>query len=48
MPQLVPFFFTNEVIFSFIFIILLIYLYSKYLLPRFVRLFFTRIFIGRL
>ena len=48
MPQLVPFFFTNEVTFTFILIVLLIYLYSKYILPRFIRLFFTRIFVDKL
>ncbi len=48
MPQLVPFFFINEVTFAFIYIVLLIYLFSKYILPRFVRLFVSRVFISKL
>jgi len=48
MPQLVPFFFINEVTFTFIYIVLLIYLLSKYILPRFVRLFLSRVFISKL
>jgi F-type H+-transporting ATPase subunit 8 len=37
MPQLVPFFFVNQVIFGFIILSLLTYLLSKYILPEFVR-----------
>jgi F-type H+-transporting ATPase subunit 8 len=42
MPQLVPFYFVNEVIFSFTFITIIIYLLSKYILPRIVSLFIYR------
>ena len=48
MPQLIPFYFVNQVIFAFIILIVLIYNFSKYILPRFVRLFFSRLFISKL
>jgi len=48
MPQLVPFYFMNQVVFAFTIIVLLIYVFSKYILPRFVRLFTTRLFISKL
>jgi len=48
MPQLVPFFFVNQVIFSFLLLTVIIYIFSKYLLPRFVRLFKTRLHINNL
>jgi F-type H+-transporting ATPase subunit 8 len=48
MPQLVPFYFVNQVTFAFILLPVMIYVFSKYILPRFVRLFITRIFISKL
>jgi F-type H+-transporting ATPase subunit 8 len=48
MPQLIPFYFVNQVVFTFIFLVILIYTFTKYILPRFVRLFITRIFIKKL
>lgn len=48
MPQLVPFYFLNQVVFTFTVIVLLVYIFSKYILPRFVRLFSTRLFISKL
>ncbi len=48
MPQLVPFYFLNEVTFAFTIITVVIYLLSKYVLPRFVRLFLSRTFISKL
>ena len=48
MPQLVPFYFINQVIFAFTVIVILIYVFSKYILPRFVRLYSTRFFISKL
>jgi len=48
MPQLVPFYFINQVTFTFIVLVTLIYVFSKYVLPRFVRLFATRVFISKL
>jgi F-type H+-transporting ATPase subunit 8 len=48
MPQLVPFYFMNQVVFAFTSIVVILYVVSKYILPRFVRLFITRIFISKL
>jgi len=48
MPQLVPFYFLNEIVFAFTLIVLNIYRLSKYILPRFVRLFKTRLHINSL
>lgn len=48
MPQLVPFFFVNQVVFAFVVLTVLIYALSKYILPRFVRLFISRIYINKL
>jgi len=48
MPQLVPFYYINQVVFSFVILTIMIYMFSKYILPRFVRLFTTRIFISKL
>lgn len=48
MPQLVPFYFINEVTFTFAIIAITVYLLSKYILPRFVRLFLSRTFISKL
>ena len=46
MPQLVPFYFMNEVTICFyIIIVISVYILSKYILPRFVRLFLSRMFI---
>jgi len=48
MPQLVPFYFINQVTFAFILLITMIYVFSKYILPRFARLFLSRVFISKL
>ena len=48
MPQLVPFYFVNQVTFAFILLVAMIYLFSKYILPIFVRLFLARLFISKL
>lgn len=48
MPQLVPYFFINQVTFGFILIITMIYVFSKYILPLFTDLYFTRLYIGKL
>ena len=48
MPQLVPFFFINQVIFAFILLVLMIYILSKYILPNRLQLFITRLFISKL
>ena len=48
MPQLVPFYFVNEVIFTFIIIAITTYILSKNILPRFIRLFISRTSITKL
>jgi len=48
MPQLIPFFFVNTALFSFVLLTILVFTFSKYILPRFVRLFITRMFINKL
>nr|QTK22361.1 ATP synthase F0 subunit 8 [Pneumocystis canis] len=42
MPQLLPFFFVNQVFYGFTALLLIIYLYSKYILPRYLQLFVIR------
>ena len=44
MPQLVPFYFMNEVVFAFSIILIVHYVLSKYILPRMVNLFLSRLF----
>lgn len=48
MPQLVPFYFINEVTFTFFILVVTIYMLSKYILPRFVRLFLSRTYLSKL
>ena len=48
MPQLVPFYFINQVTFAFIILVTMLYIFSKYILPRFVRLFISSVFISKL
>ena len=48
MPQLIPFFFVNQVSYNFLLLIIIIYMFSKYILPRFVRLFKARVFLKTL
>lgn len=48
MPQLIPFFFVNQVVFAFAVLTVLIYALTKYILPRFVRIFISRIYINKL
>jgi F-type H+-transporting ATPase subunit 8 len=43
MPQLVPFYFINQVTYAFVFLVTMIFVFSKHILPRFVRLFITRL-----
>ncbi len=44
MPQLVPFYFMNEVVFAFSIIVIVHYILSKYILPRIMNLFVSRLF----
>jgi len=48
MPQLVPFYFVKEITFTFVILATTVYILSKYILPRFVRLFLSRTFISKL
>ncbi|KAK3710732.1 ATP synthase F0 subunit 8 [Vermiconidia calcicola] len=48
MPQLVPFYFVNEVAFAFTILPLLIYVFSKYILPSRMRVFAARLFTSKL
>ena len=48
MPQLIPFFFLNQVIFNFLLLTIIIYIFTKYILPRLVRLFKKRLHINSL
>lgn len=47
MPQLVPFYFVNQITFVFIVMLMMLYILSKYILPKFVSLFMTRISISK-
>ena len=48
MPQLVPFYYMNEIAFAFGIIVFVLYILSKYILPRIVRLFLSRMFINKI
>ena len=48
MPQLIPFFFLNQLSFSFLTLLALIYIFSKYILPLFtfqqvIRMYITKL-----
>ena len=48
MPQLTPFYYMNEIVFAFAIIVIVLYTSSKYILPRIVRLFLSRMFINKI
>ncbi|XWW92073.1 ATP synthase subunit 8 (mitochondrion) [Cordyceps javanica] len=48
MPQLTPFYYMNEIVFAFAIIVIVLYISSKYILPRIVRLFLSRMFINKI
>jgi len=48
MPQLIPFFFVNETVVGFTVLTILIYVFSKYILPQKLRLFCARMFVSKL
>ena len=48
MPQLIPFFFVNQVVFTFVILTVLVYTFSKFILPKFVRTFISLIYINKL
>nr|YP_009517270.1 ATP synthase subunit 8 [Tephrocybe rancida]AYE93193.1 ATP synthase subunit 8 [Tephrocybe rancida] len=48
MPQLIPFFFFNQLLFSFIILFSIVYILSKYVLPLFTLQQVIRIYITKL
>jgi len=48
MPQLLPFFFVNQISFAFVGLFVMIYIMSRYVLPAFLELFVTRMYITKL
>ena len=48
MPQLTPFYYMNVIVFAFSIIVILLFILSKYILPRIVRLFLSRMFINKI
>jgi len=48
MPQLVPFYFVNEILFSFSILGILLYILSKYILPRILNLIYSRTYISNM
>ena len=48
MPQLIPFYFVNQLVFSFLTLFALIYIFSKYILPLFTFQQVTRTYITKL
>jgi len=48
MPQLIPFYFFNQIVISFLVLFTIIYIFSKYILPQFtlqqvIRLYITKL-----
>lgn len=48
MPQLLPFYFVNQIAFALVALFLITYVMSVYILPYFVKLGVTRVFITKL
>ena len=48
MPQLIPFYFVNQLLFSFVVLFTLIYVFSKYILPLFTYQQVVRMYITKL
>ena len=48
MPQLIPFYFVNQVSFTFLTLLILIYVFSKYILPSFTYQQVVRLYIIKL
>ena len=44
MPQLVPFYFINQVVFAFAIFVILVFMFTKYIYPRFIRLYARHVF----
>lgn len=48
MPQLIPYYFLNQITFAFAVLLILVYILSKYVLPLFTLLQVVRIYITKL
>ena len=48
MPQLLPFYFVNQITFALVALFTITYVMSVYVLPYFVQLFVTRVYITKL
>ena len=48
MPQLLPFFFVNQFVFTFVALLVIVYVTSKYFLPMFTEISVTRMYITKL
>lgn len=48
MPQLLPFYFVNQLSFAFLVLITMVYVFGTYILPAFAELFVTRMYITKL
>nr|YP_009029706.1 ATP synthase F0 subunit 8 [Magnusiomyces capitatus]AHY04960.1 ATP synthase F0 subunit 8 [Magnusiomyces capitatus] len=48
MPQLVPFYFMNQLVYGLSFMLILIMIFSHYILPRMLFIFLSRIFMTKL
>ena len=48
MPQLVPFYFMNQLACGFLLVVLLLILFSQFFLPMILRLYVSRLFISKL
>lgn len=48
MPQLLPFYFVNQLVFAFVVLLSIIYVFSKYILPMLIEVFLTRMYITKL
>lgn len=48
MPQLLPYYFVNQVSFVFLGLLLTVYVMSRYVLPAFTELFVSRMYITKL
>ena len=45
MPQLIPFYFLNQLVFSFLALLILLYIFSNYILPLFFSLQVIRMYL---
>lgn len=48
MPQLVPFYFVNQLTYGFALIVILLVLFAQFFLPKIVKLYISRFFITKL